>query len=256
MKSVMSSIQLLDLGQQKELAGILKKDIFQNAIFHYRVFEMDEEFDVYSDDDLTAAMAVQKNAAVAVFTGDWSEFDIPIDKLPQEGFFVHGCPPATFEKLGKAFAINGSWPCWRYIGPEGYGAGPWDELGKLAEEDAKLVAQYWDLIDDPEEILKEKIRIYDSACVRVDGKPVSWVGIHFETAGTAELGFAHTLDGHRRKGYSSLTSKALVNRGASRGNRAIAHMFKTNDASIGLAESLGFKRIGEATWIELGGLLH
>ncbi|MCK4757017.1 MAG: GNAT family N-acetyltransferase [Thermoplasmata archaeon] len=248
----MSSIQLLSQARLKELGNSLKIDIYQNAIFHYRVFEMGEKFDVYSDDDFTAVMAVQKNEAAVVFAGDWSEFDIPIDKLPQDGFFVHGCPSVALEKLVKAFVIDGSWPCWRYLGPDGYGAGPWDELGKLAEEEAKLVARYWDLIDDPEEILREKVTEYDSACVRVDGKLVSWVGIHFETEGVAELGFAHTLDGHRRKGYSSLTTKALVNRGASRGKRAIAHMFKTNDASIGLAESLGFKRIGEATWVEFG----
>ncbi len=229
----------------------LKDNVLDNAIFLYRVFELGHEYDIYFDEDVKAAMAVDKNHPLVVFTGDWSSTIIPFDKLPLDGFFTHGCPTSALIQIENEFKIDDPYPCWRYISTGNVGAGPWDDLGRLDEDDAVLIAKHWDLIDDPEEILREKIRKFDSACVRENGKPVSWVGIHFEIEGMAELGFAHTLDGHRRKGYSAMATKALVNRIDERGGKAVVHMFKSNEASISLAESMGFKRIGEATWAQI-----
>lgn len=226
--------------------------MIQNAIFHFRVFEMGLEYYIYSDNDAGVAMAVQKEGGYAVFAGDWTGHEIPADKLPKEGFFVHGCPPAAFGRLSSLFGVEGSWPCWRYVSTHDFGSGPWDKLDKLSAEDVPKIAKYWELSDDPEPIILEKVRKYDSACVRVEGEPVSWVGIHFQTCGIAELGFAHTLEDYRRKGYSAMVTKALVNRIHASGGRAVVHMFKTNEASIGLAESMGFNRIGEAIWVEFG----
>lgn len=235
-----------------DLARTLKKNILHNAAFCHRVFDLGAEPDIYADKEHEAVMAVFEEDASAIFAGDWSAHIIPVDRLPQDGFFVHACPKEALEQLISAFDIKDSWPCWRYMALADLGPGPWNDLDHLVPDDAAFIANYWDLIDDPEDILREKIIKYDSACVRVDGRPVSWVGVHFEVEGIAELGFAHTLEGHRRKGYSAMCTKALVNRMSSRGKQIIAHMFKDNYASIALAESMDFKRIGEATWAQIG----
>ena len=246
----------LELIEDKEeiqnMKNSLKKDILQNSIFYFRVFELGPEYDIYFDMEQEAGFAVQKNEALAVFTGDWQELDIPYDLLPQDGFFIHGCPIPVLEKLSDGFLIDEDWPCWKYISNGDYGRGPWDDIGRLKEDDAPFIANYWDLVDDPEDILREKIIKYDSACIREMDKPVSWVGVHWQMEEIAELGFAHTLKEQRRKGYSKLVTKALVNRMASKDKQVMVHIIKDNDASIGLSESLGFKRIGEATWIQVG----
>ena len=235
-----------------DLARTLKKNILHNAAFYHRVFGIGAEPDIYADKELEAVMAVFEEDASAIFAGDWSGHAIPVDRLPRDGFFVHACPKEALEQLISAFDIKDSWPCWMYMALANFGPGPWDDLDHLVPDDAAFIANYWNLIDDPEDILKEKIIKYDSVCVRIDGRPVSWVGVHFEIEGIAELGFAHTLEEHRRKGYSAMCTKALVNKVNGHGSRALVHMFKDNNASIGLSESLGFKRIGEATWAQIG----
>ncbi len=244
-----------DIEPVKDLDGLaraLKNNIMHNAAFYHRVFGLGAEPDIYADKEFKAFMAVFGKDANVIFAGDWSIHTIPVDILPRDGFFVHACPGAAMEQLTSAFDIKDSWPCWRYRAPDNFGPGPWDELDHLVPDDATFIADYWDLIDDPEDILREKITKYDSVCVRIGGKPVSWVGIHFEAVGIAELGFAHTLDAHRRKGYSAMCTKALVNKLSMQGSRALAHMFKDNIASIALAESMGFERMGEATWAQVG----
>ena len=238
--------------QMDELKLLLKIDLLKNSIFYFRVFELGPEYDIYFDIEQGAGFAVQKNEPLVVFTGNWQELDMPYDLLPQDGFFTHGSPISALDKLSQGFHIEDSWPCWRYVSVGDFGRGPWDDIGQLKEEDAAFIANYWDLIDDPEDILKEKIKKYDSACIREGNEPVSWVGVHFETEGITELGFAHTLEEHRRKGYSSMVTKAMVNRASNKGKRVMAHIIKDNDASIGLSESLGFKRIGEVTWALVG----
>ncbi len=243
---------LTTISDIKKMKLALNDDIFQNAIFLFRVFEIGHEYDIYYDNETRAAMAIDLNEALVVFSGNWTDTTIPFDKLPQAGFFTHGCPTSALTQLKNEFKIDYEGPCWKYVSSGDIGDGPWDDLGGLEEGDAALIAEHWDLIDDPEDIIKEKIRKFDSACVRVDGELVSWVGLHYEIKGMAELGFAHTLDDHRRKGYLAMSTKALVKRINGRGGKAVAHMFKSNEASVSLAESVGFERVGEATWAEIG----
>jgi len=244
--------KVVDEKQVDELKLLLKIDLLKNSIFYFRVFELGPEYDIYFDIEHGAGFAVQKDEPLVVFAGNWQDRDMPYDLLPQDGFFTHGSPIPALEKLSQGFHIDDSWPCWRYVSVGDYGQGPWDDIGRLEEEDAHFIADHWDLIDDPESILKEKIKKYDSACIREAGEPVAWVGVHFETEGITELGFAHTLKKHRRKGYSGMVTKAMVNRAASRGKQVMVHIIKDNDASIGLSESLRFKRIDEITWAQVG----
>lgn len=226
----------------------------RDALFFHRALGDDFAGKCYSDADRKAFLLVTDDGEYGIFAGDWACFDIPVELLPGE-FFTSACPPEAFAKLEALFDIKKSWPCWRYYRDEGFGPGPWDELDSLRPDDAKNVDRYWDLRDDAEEYLRDNLEKYVSAAIRDErGKLVAWAGLHWRAAGISEMGFAHTVEEHRGKGYATLITKALVNRITETGDRSMCYTFKTNDASIAVLEKCGFTRDGEATWADVGEL--
>ena len=238
----------LELLRDKDiLLSKLAADPIENAGFLFRAGELDLEF--YADDGLKAALAVPKEGDHCLFWGDWSDIQLPLEILPEQGIFTSACSPHIISILKKHMKLEGEWPCWHYLAPEGYGSGEWDDLGPLTMADVPLVTKYWELGgDDREEHIRDSIARFDSSCIRKDEKPVAWTGQHFETESVGNLGFAHTLEEHRRKGYQQLVTKALVNRLAARGMRTTCHVITDNEASMKLCESLGFEIVGEQTW--------
>jgi RimJ/RimL family protein N-acetyltransferase len=235
------------VGLEKHLAG----DPVANAHFLSRAFHSGDAYDIYSTEGFNAVVAVQRTNDHLVFTGNWESLEIPAKLLPTKRFFVSASPPAAVDALKRRFEPAGEWPCWYFIAPDCYGPGEWDSLGPLLEEDVSFIAPFWELGgDDGEEHIRHSVREHDSACVRIDGKPVSWCGLHFCEYGIGNLGFAHTLAEHRRKGLQALATKALVNRLHAGGRRATADVIKDNSASFATCRSLGFEVVGEQSWAD------
>ena len=232
------------LADPEPLFSRLSEDIVENAGFLFRA--NDNVFDIYADKNLTAALAVQRDSDHCMFWGNWNDIEIPFEVLPKDGIFVSACPPEIIEILKQHFTLDGEWPCWHYLAPDGYGPGEWDELGPLKDEDISFIAPFWLLGDDDrEEHIRDRVKRFDSSCIREDGKPIAWTGLHFEIPGLANLGFAHTLEEHRRKGYQQLVTKALVNRLHERGKRTTCHVIKDNKASMKLCASASNTTVGK-----------
>ncbi len=249
--------RLKHLDNSDSLKKALAKNLLENAAFIYWAFESELDFDCYVDENRNAVVAIEKgDEKHVVFTGKWHNRRLPTELLNKDGFFVSACPPDVMKLLRKKYKIDGEWPCWFYLAPDGFGTGPWDELGGIRQDEIPMVAKHWGLSDDPESHIRKRVEKYESVCVRVDGKPVSWAGLHFEIDNVANMGFAHTLKEERRKGYAALVTKALVNRVVKRGKKGTCHIIKDNKESIALCEHLGFTRIGEAAWAEVGPLLE
>ena len=249
--TVSTEFEILTKNEIRLMSQMRRDDIFRYAVFLHRALADDFEGKCYSDRERKAFLLVTDDGKNALFAGDWTDLDIPLELLPPE-FFTSACPPVAFEKLEKIHEIKESWPCWRYFRAEGFGNGPWDDLDRLNPDDSTTVDKYWNLHEDAEEYLRSVFEKYESACIRIDGKPVAWAGLHFEIDETGEMGFTHTLEEHRGKGYATLVTKSLVNRIVARGKPALCFMFKTNDASISLVKKLDFVLNGEATWADIG----
>ncbi|MDO9536790.1 MAG: GNAT family N-acetyltransferase [Thermoplasmata archaeon] len=239
------------LKEPENLRRKLETDIIQNSGFLWRVYHQNEAYKIYATDDLECAMALQEGEKHTIFTGDWNDVEIPGEILPEDGTFVSSSPASAIERLRGHYKLEGEWPCWHFLAPSSFGPGEWDELEPLRDSDVPYVASFWELGgDDREEHIRDSVKKFESACVRVDGKPLSWCGLHFEMPGVGNLGFAHTLEEHRRKGYAQLTTKALVNRLAAKGGRATAEVIKDNKISIAVCKSMGFEVIGEVSWAD------
>ena len=229
----------------------LDRDIIVNSGFIWRVFRSGDEYAIYATEELDAVMAIQSSPGRMTFTGDWSDLVIPKELLPHNDVFVSASPPEVIELLKEHYEPAGEWPCWHFLYPAGYGSGEWDELGPLTEDDVAFVASHWELGgDDRVEHIRDSVTRFDSACVRMSGQPVSWCGLHFEMEGVGNLGFAHTLDQYRRKGFQIQVTKALVNRLYRKGSRATSDVIKDNAVSFSLCKSLGCQMVGELTWAD------
>lgn len=240
---------LKKLSNPEPLISRLSENFIENSGFIFTVSQPDSSFDIFADKELTAAVCIERDGDHCMFWGNWKDIEIPFDILPKNGIFVSASAPDIIEILKQHFELEGEWPCWHYLGPDGYGPGPWDDLRPLTDEDVEFVALNWTLGgDNREKHIRDKVEKFDSACIRIDGQLIAWCGLHFEIGGVGNLGFAHTLDQHRRKGYSSEVTKTLVNRLSLRNMRVTAHVIKDNEASISLCTSLGFKNIGELSW--------
>ena len=233
------------------LREALSNNMLEHAHFVYRVFLSGQTFKCYADEDLNIALAVSEDGKDVIYAGNWHGHDVP-EVLPSRDFFVSACPSEAMEMLRSRFDITGEWPCWYYITPERYEPGPWDGLGPLTPDDVPFVAQYWELTDEPEEHIRRKVAEFDSVCMREGGRPLSRVGLHYEVGSVANMGFAHTLEEFRRRGFGQAVTKAIVNRLADRGVRCTCHVIKDNRESMALCKRLGFTRIGEATWADIG----
>jgi RimJ/RimL family protein N-acetyltransferase len=229
----------------------LSRDPILNSGFLSRVFRRDDRFALYATGDLEAVVAIQESGAQMIFAGDWAGLDIPAGLLPEKGVFVSASPPSAIEMLKRHYELAGEWPCWLFLAPDGYGSGPWDELGPIRPDEVSYIAPFWELGDDDrEEHIRHSVENFDSACLRLEGMPVSWCGLHFYFDGVGNLGFAHTLAEHRRKGYSRLVTRALVNMLHRKGGRATADVIKDNTASILSCRANGFEAVGEQTWAD------
>lgn len=232
----------------EELKKKLEEDAIINAGFLWRVFHEDEAFRLYATEGFRSIIAVNRRSKRVMFAGDWSDTEPPMALLPKAGAFVASSPLPPIECMKEHYTLEGEWPCWCFLAPVTFGPGEWDSLGPLKRSESSFVAKQWEL--GGEKHIKECLKKFDSACLRVGGKPVSWCGLHFEMAGVGNLGFAHTLEEHRKKGYARLVTKALVNRMSARGARATAHVIKGNTASIATCNSMGFEIFGEIGWAD------
>ena len=126
-------MNLKPLADHEPLFAKLSENILDNAGFIFRA--RDGEFNIFANDGLTAAIAVQRDSDHCMFWGNWNDIEIPYDVLPKEGIFVSACDPDIIEVLKQHFKLDGEWPCWHYLAPDGYGPGEWDELGPLSDVD-------------------------------------------------------------------------------------------------------------------------
>jgi GNAT superfamily N-acetyltransferase len=88
--------------------------------------------------------------------------------------------------------------------------------------------------------------------VFVDGVLVSVAGTSVRTPRAWIVGGVETLPSHRRKGYATEVTSAVTKEALGGAERAGLYVRKDNDAAIRVYERLGYRKVGERVWIDLG----
>ncbi len=119
-------------------------------------------------------------------------------------------------------------------------------LDHLKVTDLETVFQYYAYKDDGIEYLREIIETQPTFCLRDGEKPVSWL-VRREDG---SMGIMYTLESYRKLGMGLYLSQLMINKILSLGQTPYLHIHHGNIPSIRLAESLGFRLVGDIHWFE------
>ena len=98
----------------------------------------------------------------------------------------------------------------------------------------------------PEYVIQRIIKGISSG-IYEDNKLVSW-GI---TQDDGAIGFLHTLDHYRKKGYARSVTLSMIEKIRERGEMPFAYAEASNSRSINLLTKLGFRKSSTIHWFEI-----
>ncbi len=250
------------LGSDRDkLKSLLDREPIRYAGSIHRVCgENRNDHRVYVDDPdnplaiLTVAVREDTGLSIVGFDDD-AVRNLLADLEVKKGLF-HSVESRIVPIIEELFDIDYKGECWLYVPAKPIEDEVGYEMTDLQPDDAPIVAKYWELGDYDEEFLRGKIKTGISAAIRLDGELVAWAGTYFKTDKACHMGFLHVKEEHRRKGLARAVSIGLCRKIQDAGLVPYAYLFKDNEASIALAEGMGFERIGEGTWVGIAGRRH
>jgi len=224
---------------------LLAQDPVANGIMIQVLYFERLKYKVWRD----GGSVLAKKGTHVLFAGDWSSKAVPLELLPKAPFMSSAAPKEVFEQMKKMYVMSWKSPCWTLVAPRpDRPTGGWEGLGPLRWKDGPMVAKLWRLHDNPLPHIRECIKKYPSACIRVEGELAAWGGNHFVTDMAAELGFAHTRRKYRRRGFGRRITLDLTHKLYEMGLVPYCYVFKTNDASYRMCKGAGFEEREDVAW--------
>lgn len=116
----------------------------------------------------------------------------------------------------------------------------------LRLEDAETVNKYYTYKDENSlEYIKKCILERETSCIFDEfGRPISWAVIRED----GSMGIMYTKKEHRGKGLAISVTWDLIRKVRDNGDIPYVHIVHGNEASVKLAESIGFKKYGDIAW--------
>jgi len=116
-------------------------------------------------------------------------------------------------------------------------------VSPLQPADAELITRYWPYGRRAVHI-RERIKAGPALAVRRRGELAAWALTHED----GSMGFLHVREKFRGQGMARTLTTAVAARLLRVGVQPFMHIVKSNRASIGLTESMGFTRGGDYDW--------
>lgn len=174
-------------------------------------------------------------------------------KTEQKVLNFAGVPKRQYDLLMTRYEEEWSEFCWMYY----YEGNPFTNvddrysfngiiytIDSLNLADIEKVFEHYAFKDDGIGYIEEIIKNEITYCARLEGEAVSWV-VQREDG---SMGIMYTLEGHRRRGIGEWLCRHLINSILNKEHLPYLHIWKDNEPSIALADSLDFKRHSEVVW--------
>ena len=122
-------------------------------------------------------------------------------------------------------------------------------ISKLEPDHAKFICEFWNFCELQDRINYFEYLIKDCNSVGIflksdPSQPVSWVVL----ANYGHIVHIHTVQEHRRKGYSRLAVLTLMQQMLEAGLTPILEISSKNVPSVELNSSLGFVELFDSSW--------
>jgi len=172
-----------------------------------------------------------------------------LHELEEGEYRFHAVDNEAYQVLEEVLELEDDHPTWFFKRPKRYFEEPKLDVDELVLDDAEVINEHWGLQGtDSTDYISERIENGPAFGIRRDGELVAWSLTHYMTEQVINLGFLHVKEGWRRKGFAKAITEHMCRYAEKNGQTPVVDIFKDNDASISLAESLGFQCISEHHW--------
>ena len=258
----MFKVEKINEGNKQRFFECLKSDVIKHVFAFYDV--------QYDPQHTTTYVAFEKNRLmgyILIYTGA----DVPsvileseedaaetlIAHAPQNGFIMHATPnllPIIKRNLSNAKDYTENWMLIRKPEASFYNSKLVKRL--LTEEDAVTLANLLlQRTDRPKRMMQRyiewvtKLPVYG---VFKEGVLVSYAGSFIQLPQVWMIGGVYTDPNYRNKGYALLATSAVTEEALRQAEAAALFVRSDNYPAIRVYEKIGYRKIGEKLWIDMG----
>lgn len=223
----------------------LQKEPLKNS---YLIARLDDyDVIVYNDKDHKVVL-IESDGYISM-RGDKDGLVSVLSEIDDGEYRFHAVDNEGYQAAKKIISIEDDRPTWFYKRPSRNFEGPDIDVEKLVVGDAEEINKYWGLQgSDSTDYISERISNGPAYGIRRDGELVAWTLTHYITDQVLNLGFLHVKEDWRRRGFAKAITEQMCRYAEENGQIPVVDIFKDNEASISLAESLGFEQISEHHW--------
>lgn len=228
-------------------------------------------YDIRNDPEHTTAHAAFKNDSVLGYILTYTATDVPsvvleceediaealIAHVPKEHFIMHTSPnlkPIIQRKFPDANIYPENW---MLVGKNEANYHESKLVKRLqTKEDAAMLAQ---LILNRKDRPKRNLKRYNDWIARMpmfgvfkEGKLVSYAGSFIQLPQVWMIGGVYTDPEHRNKGYALLATSAVTKEALEQAENAALFVRSDNHPAIRVYEKIGYRKIGEKLWVDVG----
>jgi RimJ/RimL family protein N-acetyltransferase len=260
--SSMAKVEKVDERNKKRIIEHVKTDVIEHVFAFY---------DVQYDPEHTTTYAAFRKDFVMGYVLTYTATDVPsvileceedvaetlIAHAPEDHFIMHTTPnllSAVRRKFPKAQSYTEDWMLVRKHGANFHSSRLVKRL--CTEEDAaKLAKLLLGRRDRPRRMMKKYVEwvtnmpIYG---VFKKGELVSYAGSFIQLPQVWMIGGVYTDPKHRNKGYALSATSAVTREALRQAEAAALFVRSDNYPAIRVYEKIGYRKIGEKLWIDVG----
>jgi RimJ/RimL family protein N-acetyltransferase len=258
----MFKIEMIDRRNREHFIDRIRSDIIKHIFAFY---------DIQYDPDHTTIHAAFENDDLIGYLLLYTATDVPsvilecqprvaeklIQQAPKDNFIVH-------TNLDLLVAVKKRFPHaksylenWMLMGESTANLLCSKLVRRLStEEDAWAFAR---LVLDRKDRSKRKLKKYLDWIARmpiygvfVENELVSYAGSFIQLPQIWMIGGVYTAPDHRNKGYASLATSAVTREALRKAEKAALFVRSDNLPAISVYEKIGYRKIGEKLWIDVG----
>jgi RimJ/RimL family protein N-acetyltransferase len=258
----MITVKKVTKAQVERIVEYLKSDIIRHVFAFY---------DIQHEFDRTTMHVALENKEVVGYILVYTATDVPsvileceeeparelVEYAPQNGFILHTQPKnvqTVIERFPNAKSYVENWMLVRRNQANTFRS---QKVRKLeTRSDAKLLSN---LLLDRKDRPRRNLRRYQNWMTKMplygvfdNDQLVSYAGSFIQLPQVWMIGGVYTAPEKRNKGYALLATSAVTQEALRQAETAALFVRSDNYPAIRVYEKIGYKKIGEKTWVDVG----
>lgn len=258
----MLKVEKVDESNKQRVVDSLKSDIIRHVFAYY---------DIQHEPEHTATHVAFENSSLDGYILTYTATSVPstilesdstataeqlIKYAPEDHFIMHA-PPNLLPVIQRRFPDAKYYiENWMLVRKGQANLNKSDLVRRLHTTDALHLVKLLSTRKDRPERTDEKYTQWLSRMkmygVFIDGKLVSYSGSFLQIPQVWMIGGVYTHPDHRTKGYSTLATSAITEEALRNAEAAALFVRSDNYPAIRVYEKIGYEKIGEKIWVDVG----